>query len=56
MSQTRHIDMPVGILFERVLSRAVFCLLVAGYLEIKPKKEHIASNECVYQGNIPICS
>ena len=28
------------------------CSLVAWYLEIRLKKKQIASNECVYQGNI----
>ena len=35
----------VGVLFEWVLYCAVLCLLVAGYVEIKLKKEQIASNE-----------
>ena len=35
-----YVDVPVGVLFEPVLFRAVICLPVAGYLKIKPKKEH----------------
>ena len=31
------------------------CLLLAGHLEIKLKKEQVASNECAYQGNKPLC-
>ena len=33
----------------------MFTVLVAGYLEIKLKKEPVASNECVYRENIPLC-
>ena len=29
--------------------------MVARYLEIKLKKEQVASNECVYRGNVPLC-
>ena len=32
--------------------RAVLGLLVARHLEMKLKKEQVASNECVYRGNI----
>ena len=45
----------VGVLFKRVLYRSVLCLLLAGHLEIKLKKEQVASNECAYQGNMPLC-
>ena len=45
----------VGALFEWVLYRAILCLLVAGYLEIKLKKEQVASSECVYRRNMPLC-
>ena len=45
-----------SVLFECVLFYAVWCLPVAGCLEIKFKKEQVASNECVYQWNIPVCS
>ena len=31
------------------------CLLLAGHLEIKLKKEQVASNEWAYQGNMPLC-
>ena len=41
--------MPVGILFKWVLYRTA---LVAGYLEVKLKKEQVASNECVYRENV----
>ena len=54
MSLTHHIDVPVGVLFDPVLSRTVLCLLVAGYLEIEPKKGQVASVECVYRGNITL--
>ena len=37
---------------EWVLYCAVLCLLVAGYLEIMLKKKQVASNECVYWGNV----
>ena len=37
------------------LYRSVLCLLVAGYLKIKLKKEQVASNERVYWGNMPLC-
>ena len=48
MSQTCHVDVPVGVLFEPVLSHAVLRLLVRGYLEMKLKEGQVASNECVY--------
>ena len=45
-----------GVLFEWALYRAVLGLLVAGYLEIKLKKEQVASNQYIYWGNIRIVS
>ena len=54
MSLTHHVDVPVGVLFDPVLSHTVLCLLVAGYLEIKPKKGQVASIECIYRGNITL--
>ena len=33
--------MPVGVVFEWVLYHSVLCLLVAGYLEIKLKKDQV---------------
>ena len=41
--------MPVHVQLVVCLSEfyiALFCLLVAGYLKIKLKKEQVASNEC----------
>ena len=51
-SWTCRVDVSVGVLFEWVSCRAVLWLLVAGYLNIKLKKEQVASNECIYRGNI----
>ena len=39
--------MSVGVLFEWVSYRAILCLLVAGYLEIKLKKEQVTSSHWV---------
>ena len=50
-----HIDVPVCILFEWVWYRAFLCFLGAGCLEIKLKKEQVASIECVYRGNMSLC-
>ena len=43
----------VDVLFESVSYCAVLGLLVARYREIKLKKKQVASNECVYRGNVP---
>ena len=48
------VDVPVGHLFDWVLYHAVIDLIVVEHLKIKLKKEQVASNECVYQGNIPL--
>ena len=42
MSQTCHVDVPVSILFEHVLSRAVL------YFEMKLKKGQVGSIVCIY--------
>ena len=44
------------VLLEWVLYRAVLCLLVAGYLKIMLKKEQVTSIECIYRGDMPLCS
>ena len=41
-----------------LMCQLVFCLsefLAAWYLEIKLKKGQVASNECVYRGNVHLC-
>ena len=56
MSWTRHVeygfDVPVGYLFDLVSYCTVLWLLVAGYLELKLKKEQVASND---RGCIALC-
>ena len=44
-----------GMLFMRVLPCTVLCRMVAAWVPHK-SQEQVASTECVYQENIPLCT